>query len=411
VSLAAFIGGKATGPRLTKKLRPDDPVDLTDYDPKPYSSKVSPLAQVARGRGGPAESSNSRGVPMPGMRSELEASVKVASRTNPVNPISTLSQRNVSSGPTPASPTVSSKTPPASKPAGSGDGSRQLSAPQAGPPLASFVNKPLQATQSTDSSLSVNKVPSTPSSLAHANAAAVSDGSAKALTPSLTRLQSRGLVGERLKAAESGVKDAKPEAATQLSANLSSPPAPTGPQELRSKEVSPPLRKKPVLDRWPPASSSPNENFPSASGGSESESSVGAAGSRNPNSLERTRAITLEPPRSLRSSPSSVPPPSGTSPTSRSFEERVSIARSINKTPDPVAANPARARGPSDIQMTHKATSAEPNASAPQLRPATTTAVRSSPTPLSKSTEPGVSLLNHVSGLNSASPTSPITPF
>jgi hypothetical protein len=256
MSLAAFIGGKAAGPRLTKKLRPDDPLDLTNYDPKPYASKVSPLAQVARGRGGPAESAAPRGILMPGMRSESETSVKVGPPSDPPS-----FEPSASANPTSASPITPSKTSSPSKTTNISNRTRQLSAPR--PPSASPTNKPPQASL-TKSVLSVNEISPAPASLVHVNAAAASDGSAKALTPSLTRLQSRGLVGERLKAAESVVKDTKPEAAAQLLVHPISPHLSDGPQELRSM-VSPPIRKKSVLDRWPPASSSSSENFPSSS--------------------------------------------------------------------------------------------------------------------------------------------------
>jgi len=69
------------------------------------------------------------------------------------------------------------------------------------------------------------------------------------LTPSLLKLQGRGFVGERVKASDNMMQES---AATGTS------PAIEDDDETLQSSVFP-VRKKTVLDRWPPAAGSPSE--------------------------------------------------------------------------------------------------------------------------------------------------------
>ena len=328
---------------------------------------------------------------MPGMRPQSETSPKLGPRSNPP------SEGSASANSTSASPITPSKILSSSNATNIGDRTRQLSAPR--PPSALPVNKP-PTPRLTEAPPPANKIPPTLSSPVYANTAAASDGSAKALTPSLTRLQSRGLVGERLKAAESAGKD-RPDAAAQPPVHTISPHLDDSSQELRSVVPPPPVRKKSVLDRWPSASPSLSENFPPSSAELGSKISADIPAAKNTKLSERARAITLEPPRCLTYRMSSTPSPGRTSPVTRSFEERVSMARPTNKTSQPAAENfslSTRAAGPSVTSTTDDPTSAQPNAPTPKLTPAAPSFPNPPPQTLAPA-ESGRSLpLSHVSG-------------
>lgn len=69
-SLAEFIGGRASAPRLNKHNHQENAHDPAAYDPRPYTNARSPLLEVARGMIRERSAQDPLGgVKMPGMTS------------------------------------------------------------------------------------------------------------------------------------------------------------------------------------------------------------------------------------------------------------------------------------------------------------------------------------------------------
>jgi hypothetical protein len=268
MSLAAFIGGRATGPRLNKPRPQENVHDPTLYDTKPYSYTVSPLAQVARGEGGPARAeSTNRGNTAPGLEAGGRLKLSNVSTYDPPRPVqpssATVNSSVAATGPTPAFPVTSRNR------LAAGD-SKGDPTPIEGPRESAslpFSTLPKSSAQSpaggtSDSAKSMptgNSVLRSPF-LKGSNVSSVFDHEqpSKPLTPSLTRLQGRGFVGERVKASESPLKEAV------LYPLPTSPPSSSSVANPPQKSTQELTRKRTVLDRWHPESPSTpfKDNFP-----------------------------------------------------------------------------------------------------------------------------------------------------
>lgn len=262
VSLASFIGGKATGPRLNKVVAQPETHDPTKFDTRPYVSTASPLAQVARGKGGPAsgEISSNRRVRMPGLavddhsaRNDLTQGRLTASPVAEARAISPTSPRKKAirrlSNPPDAIHAATDETNP---PGFSKPSSLLSSTPALGSTGSSLTrSKSTSATPQTPSRSSAISSPApylarpvqpqTPSTPQFIPPSGVAPTFARSLppkdpSPSLTRLRGRGFVGERIRA----------------SVDLSSD-TPTKSVETTAPSSAP---RRNVLDRWQPAATS-----------------------------------------------------------------------------------------------------------------------------------------------------------
>ncbi|KAF8322294.1 hypothetical protein DL93DRAFT_2205857 [Clavulina sp. PMI_390] len=374
MSLAAFIGGKATGPRLTRRLHPDDPIDPEDLNPKPYANRVSPLAQVARGQGGPAHMESSRPFALPGMRPETD---EKRSSTLPPPKVASPSTKEPVGNPkaasvpalsaTTSSPAVQSPTP-SPKPSSStflsvAERTKQLADARSSqsPSPSPLASSPPVATPSAapipgpKPSLPFNKPAAPPpSASARASPSSSAEASAKVLTPSLTRLQGRGLVGERVKAAEifSTEPPLQEEPEPMSSPSPVVPPARSVSDSAReTNPIASPggfegrPRKKSVLDRWPPSGSPVSEKF------SESPKDTGPPTStpvlKSAKSFERPKPVTLDPPKNA---PVSSPSPAPSSPFGSRWNSSASEVRTTSPAPSaarPNVGGPASAPKPS----------------------------------------------------------------
>ncbi|KAF9518106.1 hypothetical protein BS47DRAFT_1389287 [Hydnum rufescens UP504] len=269
MSLATFIGGRATGPRLNKPRPQENVHEPTLYDTKPYSHSVSPLAQVARGVGGPArQEPKNRGNTTPGLEAGGRFKLSNVSTYDPPRLVqassATVNASVAATGPTPAFPVTSrnrlAPEDPKADPTPIEGSWESASLPFSTLPKSSAPSPAVGYTSNSAKSMPTgNSVLRSPF-LKGSNASSVFDHEqpSKPLTPSLTRLQGRGFVGERVKASESPLKEAvlSPLPTSPASSSSVANPPPKSTQEL--------MHKRTVLDRWPPEPPSTpfKDNFP-----------------------------------------------------------------------------------------------------------------------------------------------------